>query len=66
MKRPVFINLAVDRFSAGCAHAQTDLDVPIGELCTLCTFWTFKCASEKDEVRLLTRTRVQSKTGRVS
>ena len=38
MKGPVFINLAVDRFSAGCAHAQTDLDVPIGELCTLCTF----------------------------
>ena len=37
MKGPVFINLAVDRFSAGCAHAQTDLDVPIGELCTLYT-----------------------------
>ena len=34
----VFINLAVNRFSAGCAHAQTDLDVPVGELCTLCTF----------------------------
>ena len=66
MKRPVFINLTVDRVSAGCAHAQTDLDVPIGELCTLCTFGTFKCASEKDEVRLLTRTRVQSMTGRVS
>ena len=63
MKRPVFINLTVDRFSAGCAHALTDLDVPIGELCTLCTF---KRASENDEVRLLTRTRVQSKTGRVS
>ena len=28
MKRPVFINLTVDRFSAGCAHAQTDLEVP--------------------------------------
>ena len=41
MKRPVFINLTVDRFSAGCAgcaHVQTDLDVPFGELCTLCTF----------------------------
>ena len=38
MKGPVFINLTVDRFSAGCAHAQTDLDVPIGEMCTLCTF----------------------------
>ena len=65
MKRPVFINLTVDRFSAGCAHAQTDLDVPIGELCTLYTFGTFKCASQKDEVRLLTRTWVQPKTGRV-
>ena len=38
MKGPVFINLTVDQFSVGCAHAQTDLDVPIGELCTLCTF----------------------------
>ena len=38
MRRPVFINLAVDRFSVGCADAQTDLDVPIDELCTLCTF----------------------------
>ena len=38
MKGPVFINLAVYRFSAGCVHAQTDLDVPIGELCTLCTY----------------------------
>ena len=38
MKRPVFVNLAVDRSSAGCAHAQTDLGVPIGELCTLRTF----------------------------
>ena len=38
MKRPVFINLAVDRSSAGCAHAQTVLGVPIDELCTLCTF----------------------------
>ena len=38
MKRPVFINWAVDLFSAGCAHAQTDLGVPIDELCTLCTF----------------------------
>ena len=35
MKGPVFINLTVDRFSAGCAHAQTDLDVPIGE-CVHC------------------------------
>ena len=52
MKRPVFINLAVDRFNAGCAHAQTDLGVPIDELCTLCTFCTFKRSSEKDEVRL--------------
>ena len=25
MKEPVFINLTVDWFSAGCAHAQTDL-----------------------------------------
>ena len=38
MKGPVFINLTVDQFSAGYAHAQTDLDVPISELCTLCTF----------------------------
>ena len=52
MKRPVFINLTVDRFRAGCAHAQTDQDVPIGKLCTLCTFLTFKCSSEKDEVHL--------------
>ena len=37
MRRPVFINLAVDRSSGGCAHAQTDLDVPIDELCILCT-----------------------------
>ena len=38
MKEPVFINLTVDRFSAGCAHAQTDLDVSVDELYTLCTF----------------------------
>ena len=38
MRRPVFINLAVDRSSAGCAHAQADLDVHIDELCTLHTF----------------------------
>ena len=31
MKRPVFINLAVDWSNAGCAHAQTDLGVPIDE-----------------------------------
>ena len=49
MKRPVFINLTVDRSNAGCAHAQTDLGVPIGELCTL---YAFKRSSEKDEVRL--------------
>ena len=52
MRRPVFINLAVDWFSAGCAHAQTHLDVPIDKLCILCTFGTFKRWSEKDEVRL--------------
>ena len=38
MRRPVFINLAEDWPSAGCAHAQTDLGVPIDELSTLCTF----------------------------
>ena len=38
MRRPVFINLEVDRPSAGCAHAQTDLGVPIEELITLCSF----------------------------
>ena len=38
MKRPVFINWAVDRSSAGCAHAQTDLCVPIDELCTCVPF----------------------------
>ena len=38
MRRPVFINLAVDRLSAGCAHAQIDLSVPIDDLSTLCTF----------------------------
>ena len=38
MRRPVFISLAVDRSSAGCAHAQTDMGVPIDDLCTLCTF----------------------------
>ena len=38
MRRPVFINLAVDRPSAGCAHLQTDLVVPIDELSILCTF----------------------------
>ena len=37
MRRPVFINLAVERPSAGCAHAQTDLGVHIDELGTLCT-----------------------------
>ena len=52
MRRPVFINLAVDQSSAGCAHAQTDLDVHIDKLCTLCSFRTFKRSSEKDEVRL--------------
>ena len=38
MKRPVFINLAVVQPCAGCAHAQTNLGVPIDELSTLCTF----------------------------
>ena len=38
MRMPVFINLAVDGPSAGCVHKQTDLGVPIDELCTLCTF----------------------------
>ena len=38
MKRPVFINLVVDRSNAGCAYALTDLGVPIDDLCTLCTF----------------------------
>ena len=38
MKGPVFINLTVDQFSAGCALGQTDLGMPIDELCTLCTF----------------------------
>ena len=52
MRRPFFISLAGNWTSAGCAHAQTDLDVPIDELCTLCTFRTFKHSREKDEVRL--------------
>ena len=38
MKRPVFINLVVDWSSAGCGQVQTDLGVPIDELCTLSTF----------------------------
>ena len=38
MRRPVFINLAVDESRAGRAHAQTDVGVPIDELCILCTF----------------------------
>ena len=38
MRKPVFSNVEVDRPSAGCAHAQTDLSVPIDELSTLCTF----------------------------
>ena len=38
MRRPVSINLAVDRPSAGCAHVQTDLGVPIDELSTSSTF----------------------------
>ena len=51
MRRPVFINLAVDRPSAGCAHAQTDLDVPID--CVHCVpFEPLRGSSEKDEVRL--------------
>ena len=49
MRRPDFINLAVDRPSAGCAHAQTDLGVSIDELSTLCTFWNCKHSSEKDD-----------------
>ena len=36
MRRPVFVNLAIDRPSAGCGHAQTDLGEPVDELCTLC------------------------------
>ena len=35
MQRPVFINLVVDRSNAGCAHAQTDLGVPIAN-CVQC------------------------------
>ena len=35
MGRPVIVNLVVDRSSAGCAHTQIDLDVPIDELSTL-------------------------------
>ena len=35
MKRPVFINLAVDRSNAGCVHAQTDLDCLSGN-CVHC------------------------------
>ena len=31
MRSPVSINLAVDWPSAGCAHAQTGLGVPIDE-----------------------------------
>ena len=34
---PVFVSLAVDRSNAGCTHAQTDMGVPIDELCALCT-----------------------------
>ena len=30
--------LEVDRPSAGCPHAQTDLGMPIDKLCTLCNF----------------------------
>ena len=66
MRTAVFINLTVDRPSAGCTHAQTDQGVPIDELSTLCTFRTFKQSGEKDECVWLTRTRVQSKTGLVS
>ena len=36
MRRPVFINLAVDLPSAVCG--QFTLGVPIDELSTLCTF----------------------------
>ena len=49
MRRPVVFNLAVDRSSAGCVHAQTYLSVPVDELSTLCTFLTFKRATQKDE-----------------
>ena len=38
MGGPVFVGLAVGRSGVGCAHAQTNLGVPIDELCTLCTF----------------------------
>ena len=38
MRRPVFINLAIDWPSAGCTHAQTDLGVSFVELSTLFTF----------------------------
>ena len=66
MRRPGFINFVVDQPSAGCAHAHTNLGVPIDELSTLCTFRTFKRLSEKDVCVRLTRTRVQSNTGRIS
>ena len=36
MRRPVFINLAVDRSSAGCVHAHSYLGVPIDELSIGC------------------------------
>ena len=52
MGGPVFVGLAVGRSGAGCAHAQTDLGVPIDELCTLCSLSAFGRSSEKDEVRL--------------
>ena len=66
MKGPVFINWAVDRSSAGCAHAQTDLGVPIDELCTLGHFEPLSVRARRTRCVQLSRTRVQSKTGRVS
>ena len=37
MGGPVFVGLVVGWSGAGCAHVQTNLGVPIDELCTLCT-----------------------------
>ena len=66
MRSPAFINLAIDRPSAVCTHAQLTLGVPIDTLSTLCTFLTLERMSEKDEYVRLTRMLVQSKTGHVS
>ena len=63
MRRPVFINLVVDRSSAGCVHAQTDLGVPFDKLCTFCTFEPLSVRVRRTRCVRLTCTRCNLRQG---